>query len=140
MRTTTLYTVRCTVRSVMDFAGGSGVSLCVPAATREGAADSLAACTDVDSGANFDAAAGGGGVSLGGASAPRRGVASATAGTTIGSVGAQACRGPRISTPAARTPRLVSWIFIRSPLWAGGGVRPPSRFFFLRHRWWVPTQ
>src|SRR2546425_4129484 len=125
MSTTTLPTVRFTVRSVMDFAGGSGVSLYVPAATREDAAASPAACTAGDSGADLDASAGGGGVSLGAASAPRRGVASATGGTTIGSGGAQGRTGSRIRTPAARTPRLGSWDFLWSPLLAGGGGRPP---------------
>src|SRR2546427_12629301 len=125
MSTTTLPTVRFTVRSVMDFAGGSGVSLYVPAATREDAAASPAACTAGDSGADLAASAGGGGVSLGAASAPRRGVASATVGTTIGSVGGQACRGARIRTPAAGTPRMVTWIFISFPLLAGeGGWHP----------------
>src|SRR3989442_14536998 len=119
MSTTTLPTVRFTVRSVMDVAGGSGVSLYVPAATREDAAASPAACTAGDSGADLDAAAGGGGGSLGAASAPRRGGASATVGTTIRAGGAHACRGPRIKTPAARAPKLVSWTFIRAPLRAG---------------------
>src|SRR2546428_13180778 len=100
MSTTTLATVRCTVRSVMDFAGGSGVSLYVPAATREDAAASPAACTAGDSGADLDASAGGGGGSLGAASAPRRGVASATVGTTIGSGGGQGRRGATIRNPA----------------------------------------
>src|SRR5437899_11737858 len=119
MSTTTLPTVRFTVRSVMDVAGGSGVSLYVPAATREDAAASPAACTAGDSGADLDASAGGGGVSLGAASAPRRGVASATVGATIGAVGAQGCRGPRIRTPAARAARLVGWVVVRPPLWDG---------------------
>src|SRR5437879_13624720 len=105
MSTTTLPTVRFTVRSVMDFAGGSGVSLYVPAATREDAAASPAACTAGDSGADLDASAGGGGVSLGAASAPRRGVAAATVGTTIGAGGGAGRRGPRISTAGARAPR-----------------------------------
>src|SRR2546427_11590092 len=112
MSTSTLPTVRFTLRSVMDFAVGSGVSLYVRVATREDAAASPAACTAGDSGADLDASAGGGGVSLGAASAPRGGVASAAVGTTIGAGGAQACRGARIRTPAARTPRLVSWVFI----------------------------
>src|SRR5437870_11762492 len=140
MSTTTLPTVRFTVRSVMDFAGGSGVSLYVPAAPREDAAASPAACTAGDSGADLDASAGGGGVSLGAASAPRWGVASATVGTTIGAVGAQACRGPRVRTPAARSPRRVSWIFIRSPLWAGERVRPPSCVLLVHYRRWVPAE
>src|SRR2546422_9383438 len=110
MSTTTLPTVRFTVRSVMDFAGGSGVSLYVPAATREDAAASPAACTAGDSGADLGASAGGGGGSLGAACAPRRGVAAATRGTTVGAVRAQAARGPTISTPAAGTPTLVGWL------------------------------
>src|SRR2546428_8708657 len=94
MSTTTLPTVRFTVRSVMDFAGGSGVSLYVPAATREDAAASPAACTAGDSGADLAASAGGGRGSLGAAPAPRRGVAPAAVGTTIGPARAPARRRP----------------------------------------------
>jgi len=66
-------------------------------------------------------------------------VASATVGTTIGAVGAQACRGPRIRTPAARTPRLVSWIFHSVTYLGRRRSSTSSCFFFLQYRWWVPT-
>src|SRR2546427_251629 len=105
MSTTTLCLVRCTVRSVKDLAGGSSLSLFVPAAMREGGTASPADCTDDASGADFDASAGGGASSLAGASALRVGAVSATVGSIIGWVGAQACRVPSSTAPATRTPR-----------------------------------
>src|SRR2546428_13792936 len=108
MSTTTLCLVRCTVRSVKDVAGGSGLSLCVPAPMGEGGTASPADCTAGDSGADFDASAGGGASSLAGPSALRVVAVSATVGSIIGLGGAQACRVPSITTPATRTPRLVS--------------------------------
>src|SRR5207247_1835340 len=107
MTTTTLSVARCTVRSVMDLAGGSGLPLLIPAATRAGWTGSTADCTAGDSGAEFEASAGSGAIASTGAPALRPGEASAMVGSTIGSVEAQACKVPRITTPARRTPRLV---------------------------------
>src|SRR5438445_3025289 len=107
MSTTRRSLVRCTVRSVMDFAGGSGLSLRGSVAIGEDGTASTADRTAGDSGADFNASAGGGAISLAGASALRVGAVSATVGSMIGSVGAQACRAPSITTPATTTQRLV---------------------------------
>src|SRR5712692_9921193 len=108
MSTTRRSLVRCTVRSVMDFAGGSGLSLRGPAAIGEDGTASTADLTAGDSGADFNASAGGGAISLAGASALRVVAVSATLGSIIGSVGAQDCRAPSMPTMDTRTPRLVS--------------------------------